>query len=560
MIACMVCCRQFNVLLFCVVVGVLSAQQVPLLPGMPYGGHGGVDSSTTSAIDSAVRCWWGIQRAVTIECACRWAETVAARDPIAGFLHAECIAQQQEQLSAARRADSIYAVVYSALRTRADKGDAVAMLVLAEYYRRGLAQVVPHDDSVAVLWSQAAQIGNPAALYLRARALLRQRGIDSTALFLLRQAVTAGSVPAMVLLAQHLLADSATVSAAVELLRRADSLGSADAALLLASCAERGLGIKRSSTDALRWVAIAADRGSALAMAELGVRLLQGVGMPADTAEALRWLLRSLSVAEPSSRAVIAGYLETALRDSCFAPYLDAVVRSLASTSEQRDDPAQRVLLCGSSVRVWYAWRCSEHSIPRFLALRCDGTAAVVSDTTLLGEWIKEGATISISTSSQQWAGRFVLLQKGLAAIEWGKKLALYSPLSSEQVQRHPVFMHHELIRPRIEILPPRIGDRLVRLRIRAQHVPQTGVVLMPLGIAHDHTARNAELAVSVRRLWRVWEDGVHEFVWEPSPEELPRILSGKYVLFLQCMWQVEGEDQTLVVKSGPFELPRRRH
>ncbi len=511
---------------------------------------------TVAWVRLAVQYWWGVGRAADRERALGWA--MRSDDPLARFIQAECLADWRQRPPQLRRADSLAADAYTGLRMLASQGNLDAMVALAEYYRRGLGGIAPNEDSATALLDRAITGGSAIAAYHRAAGRT-----DSVAQRLIEQAANGNVVAAMVTRARTLLADSNTTGDAVALLQRAERYGSPEAALLLGGCYESGLGVERNPTRALQSIALAADRGSASAMLELSFRLLHGIGTPADTLDALVWLLRALAQSSRIDRQTIVAYAAH-LGDS-----LPMVARRLGDAVRQLDrwyDPKRLdsatldYLLTGDGVRIWRAWWRPSLEAPEYLAFRHDGRALLHTGSTMVETgWLYQYATHQLTfDGATERTARIVALADGLCAIEWNGERALYAPINGDMLRREPLFHRHEFLRPLVEILPPRTGDDYVRLRFRVKNTPRSGLIVMPLGLARDRSSRSAEIGVRSSTLWRFWDDGVQEMVWQPIPEDIPPGMGSKCVLFVQCIWQYEGSEQSMIVKSQPFAVPIR--
>jgi len=548
------------VIVCCLCLVWVSAQEVAPVPSQSDALERAAAAGDTAACGRlAVQYWWGIARAPNRERALFWAER--SSDPLAQFIRAECLADWRMLPPQPRRADSLAAAALLPLQRRALEGDGDldATVALAEYYRRGLGGVVPSEDTATALLERAAARGSPRAAFLLALGRT-----DSTAQAMLEQASAGEVVAAMVLRARHLLADTATAGRALRLLERADQLGSPDAALLLGGCYDSGTGVVRNPVRALQSIAIAADRGSVAAMVELWYRTLHGIGMPSDTVGALVWLLRALAESSRNDRSAVVD-LAVALCDT-----LPMVTRRFGDAAaviarwygpERLDSAARVYLLTGDGVRVWKAWWRPSVAAPLHLVLHHSGAALVQAGDALIParwRWVGPSQLRVLTDDKQQGTVTVAALADGLCALRWNGELALYTPLSSTRLHTDARLRHEELLRPQIEMLSPRVGDDYVRLRIRAQNIPPSGVVLLPIGLAGDRRARSAEIGVSAHTLWRIWDDGIYELLWQPSAEEVAGKIESKGILFLQCIWQYEGTDQTMIVKSQPFTIPLR--
>lgn len=538
----------------------LSAQEPAVLPSRLEPEQQANAADTVACVRLAVQYWWGIERAANAEKALQWSSRCAGSDPLAAFVYAECLADPSAvMIPDLRRADSILTAIFPQLQLRAIGGDGSAMVALSEYYRRGLGNTVPNDDSAAALLQRALEAKNPVAAFL----LIRDTPYhdENRRRVLLRHAADGGVVAAMVEWARLLLADTPHVADAIAMLRDAEQRGSADAALLLGVCAQRGVGVERNPTHALRWIAVAADRGNITAQLELSVRLLYGIGFAADTLAALDWALRALSMASQHHREAVLDYL-IRTRDSLpqVFGHLEAAVLSFAQRSSGYDSTKWIQQLTGSGVRLWQVLWCPSVEAPAMVALRRDGRALVLTRRELrIIDWRLRNAYLFLRGDDREDTVQVVALTNGWCALRWKQTFMLYVPVTSQRRRQDTLLGYHPFFRPHIAMLSPRVGEQSVRLRINATNIPRSGLVLFPLGIATDRTARTAQRAVGVTRLWRVWDDGSAELVWEPRQEDFPEPPLGKCVLFVQCSWQFEGDEETMIVKSPPFELPFRR-
>lgn len=508
-------------------------------------------------VQCALQYWWGIERASEKSKACLCAAAAWEHDGLAAAIYAQCLAQHRWSAGDLRRADSIAQQAVAVLRRRASQGDSYVLVALAECYRQSLGSTVPRDDSVRVLLTEAFRCGNALAAY----QLVGTESSDRRREELLEQAASGKVVAAMVELARLKLASGDTLEA-VALLRDADRRGSAEAALLLAGFASSGVGMLPSIPQSVRWLASAADRGSALAMLELGYRMLHGAGIAADTVRGLGWMLAAIGTAPTVQRETLVHYLATLL-DSLpqVAQRLgDALAHYPFSQQQvaQLDSFRRIALLTGDGVRVWNAWSRRSVLAPKLVLLRFDGYGAIAaSDSLAVQQWkIAAPDSLVLWDGSGERTGRIELLTEGLAVIAWSSERALYSPLTLGQLQEDRRLYRHALLRPTVEMLPPRVGERSVRLRLRVRNVPPTGIVAQPIGIARGRHTQRAEADARAVSLWRIWHDGDWEFLWEPDREDIPEGWRGVCVLFVQCSWQYEGDDESMVVRSQPFALP----
>ncbi len=509
----------------------------------------------SAQVQCALMYWWGIGRASNSVKACQWAACAADRDALAAYIYAQCLVQTSDMPDRFYRADSIAAHALVELRRRATQGDSYALIALSECYRRGCGGVVPSDDSARAYHAEALRLGNPLAAYELSR---REHGSRRTEL--LHDAVRGGVLHAMVELAQHNLVHGDTLGA-LALLRDADERGSPEAALLLAGFASTGIGMAPSPSQSLRWLALAADRGNALAKFELGYRILYGIGVAADTTEGLAWMLAAVASAPRQQRPTLVQYLETLL-DSIpsVTRCLEVACARLATVLGTHSDSSKRMaLLTGDGVRIWRSWFRQSPLVPGVVLLRQDGHGAIgFGDTLAEREWNLHGDSLVLWNETSRHTAHLEFVSEGLAVINWSGRRMLSSPMLQWQVKKNQRLSRHPLLRPTVEMLLPRVGERAVQVRLRARNVPPKGLTLLPIGIASGRSAHRAEVDVRARALWRVWYDGEWTLLWEPDREDIPTGWLGKCVLFVQCIWQFEGDDESMIVRSQAFRLPPR--
>ena len=88
-------------------------------------------------------------------------------------------------------------------------------------------------------------------------------------------------------------------------LRRQATFGDADAAFTLGMAFETGRHVPQSCTQAMHWVAIAAEGGNAAAQYNLGLRYRDGDGVPADRAESEKWLRKASAAGNPKAQLAL---------------------------------------------------------------------------------------------------------------------------------------------------------------------------------------------------------------------------------------------------------------
>lgn len=147
-----------------------------------------------------------------------------------------------------------------------------------------------------------------------------------------------------------------------------DSHGERDACYLLASIYERGAeGVPQNLDEAMVYRRSAADGGHAQAAYELGVRLLEGLGLPPDPAEGSRYLLRAwqsgsqdawvlLGIRVLEGRSVPPDVVESLF---AFPNYVraaagagvEATLFEMSSDLAGRNEEASRACLCAAAGR-----------------------------------------------------------------------------------------------------------------------------------------------------------------------------------------------------------------
>ncbi len=83
--------------------------------------------------------------------------------------------------------------------------------------------------------------------------------------------------------------DQTQTADAVEAVRLAAEQGDAEQQFVLGVAYVEGLGVPQDETEALRWFRLAAEQGFAAAQNDLGIMYGTGRGVPQDETEAVRW-------------------------------------------------------------------------------------------------------------------------------------------------------------------------------------------------------------------------------------------------------------------------------
>ncbi len=181
-----------------------------------------------------------------------------------------------------------------ALRTKAEKGDAVAQFLLGRSYWAGNG--VPKDSIEAARWfRKAADQGNADAQFYLGGCYYKGDGVAKDAgeaVKWYRKASSQGYAKAQLCLGLcYDLGDGVAEDAgeAVKWLRKAANQGNADAQVCLGSCYSQGDGVAKDADEAVKWYRKAANQGNAMAQVCLGGCYYQGDGVTKDAGEAAKW-------------------------------------------------------------------------------------------------------------------------------------------------------------------------------------------------------------------------------------------------------------------------------
>jgi len=167
----------------------------------------------------------------------------------------------------------------------ARNGDVAAMLKLATFYSDGPRPL--RDRVSAFAWSnRAAEAGAPGGAFNLGLAYDDGMGVvadKAQAQRWYRTAIERQHTSAMVNLAALLLngsndTNSAYTSEALGLVRRAADAGSTTGIFNMGYLYEKGIGLAKDMTEALRWYRLAAERKDSRAMLRLGLLYADGVG------------------------------------------------------------------------------------------------------------------------------------------------------------------------------------------------------------------------------------------------------------------------------------------
>ena len=75
----------------------------------------------------------------------------------------------------------------------------------------------------------------------------------------------------------------------LETIKKAAEQGDVEAQLKLGFMYDQGIGVPEDDAEAVRWYQMAAEQGHARAQSNLGFMYDRGIGVPEDDAEAVRW-------------------------------------------------------------------------------------------------------------------------------------------------------------------------------------------------------------------------------------------------------------------------------
>jgi TPR repeat protein len=195
---------------------------------------------------------------------------------------------------------------FEAVRARAQKGDAEAMLSLATLYANG--------DGVRKDLGQAARLHRKAAEQglARAQSLV---GVDyangdgvkmdkTEAVRWFRKAADQGLAGAQYNLALCYadgLVAGKTAADAVALYRQAAQQGLPAAEHALGECYFNGIGVPKDIAEGVKWIRQAAEQGNASAQNTLGLCYTKGKGVTQDYVEAYKWLNLAAAQDDPNT-------------------------------------------------------------------------------------------------------------------------------------------------------------------------------------------------------------------------------------------------------------------
>jgi TPR repeat protein len=190
----------------------------------------------------------------------------------------------------------------TALRTRAEQGDADAQYEMAESYRYG-ASSIPKDEAESVKWYRlAAEQGHVPAqntlgtLFFFYGEKAPAFYADAFKWFL--KAAEANNPDAywnLGLLYSQGKGISQDAAEALKLFTKAAQHGNVYAQCTIAQKYEQGLGVRQSDSEAARWYLKASEQGFADAQAQIGSMFCHGRGVVKDETSAYKWWLLAMA-------------------------------------------------------------------------------------------------------------------------------------------------------------------------------------------------------------------------------------------------------------------------
>jgi uncharacterized protein len=198
------------------------------------------------------------------------------------------------------------------LRRAALVGDPEAAALLGDLYATGGA--LPPNFAEAEIWfRRAAEAGHPVAA--RSLGLIYLNGAGAPpdpkeAGLWLRVAADAGDSRARLELASLILkgladSDAEDLASSADWLEAAAASGNPVAALNLGLCLIEGIGVERDERQAAQWLRRAAD-GIATGQYWYGRMLVEGRGIAAHAEEGRTWIARAAAVGLPEAEATLA--------------------------------------------------------------------------------------------------------------------------------------------------------------------------------------------------------------------------------------------------------------
>ena len=195
---------------------------------------------------------------------------------------------------------------FEAIRARAQKGDAEAMLSLAAMYANG--DGVPKDlRQAARLHRKAADRGVARAQCLVGVDYINGDGVKidkDEAVRWFRKAAAQGLAGAQYNLglcyADGAVAGKTAVDA-VALYRQAAAQDLAAAKYAISECYFNGIGVPKDLAEGVKWVREAAEQGDANAQNSLGLCCTKGKGVPQDYVEAYKWFNLAAAQDDPNA-------------------------------------------------------------------------------------------------------------------------------------------------------------------------------------------------------------------------------------------------------------------
>ena len=169
------------------------------------------------------------------------------------------------------------------VRASAEAGDAVSQNRLGTMLRDGSG--VEKDPEAAEAWfRKAASLGSIDAT-VNLADILDAAGKTEEARDLYLKAASRGNQYAGLR-----LGSSGAFSECVSVLKKLSSEGSARASAVLWDVYSKGAAVRQDRSEAVRWMAVAAERGDVQSMLMLGLAYRDGAGVGKDPEKAIQWL------------------------------------------------------------------------------------------------------------------------------------------------------------------------------------------------------------------------------------------------------------------------------
>ena len=199
------------------------------------------------------------------------------------------------------------------LRSRADKGDAIAQLELGVIYYKG--EGIPQDKATAIkLFLTAAELGNAEAQNQLGICYLNGYGVElnhEEAVKWFRKAAELGNPVAQNNLGACYDQGNGVEQKpeeAVKWFRKAAEQGESGAQFNLGLCYEKGDGVEQNLKEASNWYRKAAEQGDVAAQCNLGAQYVEGRGVEQNLEEAEKWYRKAAEQGDVMAQLQLGGY------------------------------------------------------------------------------------------------------------------------------------------------------------------------------------------------------------------------------------------------------------